>query len=68
MEKKLYRPEEVAEMLGIKTSTIRKWIFDRRLTVIKVGRSVRIPSQEVERVIRKGIRAAITFSNSGDSQ
>lgn len=64
MEREFYRPEEVAEKLGIKVSTVRRWIFDRRLSVIKLGRSVRIPATEVDRIIRTGIRPAIVIAGS----
>lgn len=59
MKREFYRAEEVAERLGVKVSTVRRWIFDRRLTVIKFGRAVRIPESEVERMIEMGTRSSI---------
>jgi excisionase family DNA binding protein len=45
---------EVATALSLKESTIRRWIAERRLTVIHPGgsRAVRIPRAEIERLIQ----------------
>lgn len=43
---------EVAQRLGLQPSTIRLWIAKRKLSYVKLGRSVRIPDAEVDRIIR----------------
>ena len=35
--KKLYSPEEAAELLGINPNTIRAWLRDGRLKGVKLG-------------------------------
>jgi len=54
----LYRVEEAAKRLSIQTSTMRRWIFDRKIAVVRVGtRAVRIPDSEIERIISEGTAA-----------
>ncbi|MBI1748207.1 MAG: helix-turn-helix domain-containing protein [Acidobacteria bacterium] len=48
MNQELLSVEEAARILGIKPSIIRMWIFQRRLRKVKLGRSVRIPSDFIE--------------------
>jgi len=45
------RVEEVAKMLGYKSSTIRKKLLRREISYRKVGRIVVIPESEVERLL-----------------
>jgi len=49
---------EFAKALGVKPSCIRRWILLRKITVIKIGRLVRVPSKELQRLIDAGIRPA----------
>jgi len=49
---------QVAERLNVTRACIRRWILERRLAVVKVGRLVRIPLSEVERLIDSGLRPA----------
>jgi excisionase family DNA binding protein len=51
---------DVAARLGLKPSTIRRRILERRIDYVKNGRSVRIPVEAVERIITTGFRPAIT--------
>ena len=46
--------EEAAHELGVKESTVRAWIARRRLGFVKLGRCVRIPRSELERIVRQG--------------
>jgi excisionase family DNA binding protein len=43
---------EVGQRLGLKPATVRLWIAKRKLGYVKLGRSVRIPELEVDRIIR----------------
>ena len=45
------RVDEVAQMLGYKSSTIRKKLLRREISYRKVGRIVVIPESEVERLL-----------------
>ena len=52
---KLLRPEEVADWLGLRVSTIRSWILHRRIEVVRVGRrAIRIPASVVRKIIDAG--------------
>ena len=45
---------QAAERLGLRDSTIRAWIAQRRIGIVRLGRAVRIPADEVERLINEG--------------
>jgi excisionase family DNA binding protein len=44
---------ETARALGISRHTVRAWIAQRRIGYLKLGRSVRIPQAEIERILRE---------------
>jgi len=46
--------EEAARLLSLSPHTIRAWIASRELEYVRLGRAVRIPAQEIERLIRHG--------------
>jgi excisionase family DNA binding protein len=46
--------EACAEALGLKPATIRAWIARRRISIVRLGRAVRIPQTEVDRLINRG--------------
>jgi excisionase family DNA binding protein len=46
--------KETAAKLGLKEPTIRLWIAQRRIGIVRLGRAIRIPSEEVERLILEG--------------
>ena len=50
---------EAAARTGRKVSTWRRDILLRRIPYVKIGRSVRIPVEVVERLIRDGWRDAV---------
>lgn len=50
----LLRVAEAAKALGIKDDTVRVWVARRVMTSVKLGAAVRIPSEEVDRLIREG--------------
>jgi excisionase family DNA binding protein len=54
---------EAAARTGRKVSTWRRDILLRRIPYVKLGRSVRIPVEVVDRLIRDGWREAV---DSGD--
>lgn len=45
---------QAAERLGLRDSTLRAWIVQRRIGIVRLGRAVRIPLEEVERLIAEG--------------
>ena len=56
---KLYTVEQVAEVLGVTTACIRRWVLERQIAFVKDGRLVRIPGNELERVLEAGMRPAL---------
>jgi excisionase family DNA binding protein len=45
---------ETAAELNVSVHTIRAWIAARRLGHVRLGRAVRVPMQEIERLIQRG--------------
>jgi len=54
----LLNVSQVAERLGVTGACIRRWILERKITTVKLGRLIRIPYSEVERLISSGTRPA----------
>ena len=62
---KLLTVREVATRLGLKESTIRKYILRRQITYVKPSvRAVRIPIEELERILTAGLRPALEADTS----
>ena len=55
-ENRLLKAEEFAAAPNIKSSCVRRWILERRIVTVKVGRLVRIPAAEIDKIIRAGLR------------
>ena len=55
----LFRVEPAAAKLGIKPKTLRNWIGGRRIGVHRIGRAVRIPGSEIERILEAGFTPAL---------
>jgi excisionase family DNA binding protein len=45
---------QAAEALNLSPFTIRAWIARRQIGVVRLGRSVRIPVSEIERLTTQG--------------
>jgi len=56
---KLLTIEQAAELLGMRPVTIRMWAASRRIARVKLGRSVRIPESEIERLIEHSLIPAL---------
>lgn len=56
---KLLTAEEAAFQLGLKVSTIRRKILERKITTVKLGRAVRIPIEVVDELIKAGWREPV---------
>ena len=50
---------DAAKELGLKEATIRAWIARRQLAYVKLGRSVRVPAEEITRLIKQGTVPAV---------
>lgn len=53
---KLLTVRQAAEFLALRPATIRKMILQRRLPVVRIGRSVRIKEIDLEGIVRDGYR------------
>jgi excisionase family DNA binding protein len=49
-----YTPEELAALLKVTRQAIYNWIQQGRLEAVRIGRTVRIPGAEVERLLQEG--------------
>ncbi len=45
---------QAAAELGLSVACVRKWIAERRIGIVRLGRAVRIPQTEIERLIEEG--------------
>jgi excisionase family DNA binding protein len=45
---------EAAAQLNLSKATIRAWIAQRRLGHVRLGRAVRIPAEEIDRMLTAG--------------
>lgn len=55
---KLLRVPEAAEMLALSQKCLWSWIAARRISVVRLGRAVRIPFSEIERLMEEGTTPA----------
>jgi len=51
---RLLKPIEVAERLALSPATIRKWILNRRLPTVRLGRAVRVKEDDLDALVRMG--------------
>jgi excisionase family DNA binding protein len=56
--KRLLTITELAEALGVSVACCRRWVLERRVSITKLGRLVRVPASEVDRLIAEGMRPA----------
>jgi excisionase family DNA binding protein len=48
--------KEAARRLACTEAAVRKWLYQRRLPAVKVGRLVRLREVDLEAMIAKGVR------------
>ena len=51
---KLLRVREVSDATALSQACWRRWILEGRVEVVRLGRAVRIPQAEIERIISQG--------------
>jgi excisionase family DNA binding protein len=56
MEKKTFTKKQFAVALEVSEGLVNKWIRTGKVRVIYLGRCVRIPADELERVLAGGVR------------
>lgn len=52
-ERQLLTAKEAAEFLSVSENTIRQWIWQRRLPVIRLGRAVRLKRDDLSQLIKR---------------
>lgn len=52
----MYSINQTAQALGLSAITIRRMIYDGRINAVKVGKSWRISSGEVDKIVKNGIK------------
>lgn len=55
----LWTLRDLAQDSSIKVSTWRRWILERHVPVVRIGRSIRIKDEDYRKLIQKGYRKAI---------
>ena len=63
MERRLYRIREFAEATGTSLAGAYKHAANGALKTVRIGRTVLIPAEELERVLREGIQPQRTAVN-----
>ena len=61
MKDKIQRPltvREAADVLNLSQACIRSWLANRRLGFVRLGRAIRIPETEIERLLAQGMNPA----------
>ncbi len=51
---KLLRISDVADRLAVSPLTVRKWVFQKRLPIVRVGRAVRVREEDLDALVRLG--------------
>jgi excisionase family DNA binding protein len=51
--------DEAAHRLGLKPVTLRMWATQRKIARCKIGRAVRIPESEIERIVASSLIPAL---------
>ena len=56
-QQKIFTVEETAQALRVKQPTIRSWILNKRLPVIRLGRKVFVHGETIEKALKDGLEA-----------
>lgn len=56
--KKLLTVPEFADALGVTVACVRRWVLERKIAHVKVGRLVRFRPEVLEEIISQGMRPA----------
>jgi len=59
LQERLLSPQQFADRLSISRWTAYAWISEGRIKSVKIGRLVRIPESEVERLVQEGLQEVI---------
>lgn len=65
-DQKLLTIRGASDRLGLRESTLRKWVLQKRIAYCKLGRAVRFPANVVEKMIHESYREAIAEGGGSD--
>ena len=65
MKKRLYDSYEVCELFGISLQSLRRAIAIKKIKAIHVGRALRIPAEEIEKMVQ-GEAALLNVQEAAD--
>ena len=54
----LLTKQEFSKPLGVTIACVNRWLLEGKIARVKVGRLVRIPAEELDRIISEGYRPA----------
>jgi excisionase family DNA binding protein len=57
-EVSLLRVNDFAALLNVTPACVRRWLLERKINSVRIGRLVRIPRAEVSRLVERGLRPA----------
>lgn len=57
---RLLTAQQTADVLAVKLSTVYQWAYERRIPTVKIGRSLRFRESEIEKLIRRNERPALS--------
>lgn len=60
VDQQLLTIREASDRLGLRESTLRRWVLQRRIAYCKIGRAVRVPAAVIEEMVRVGYRETTT--------
>jgi excisionase family DNA binding protein len=60
-ERQMLTAREAATFLGLSENTIRMWIWQRRLPVVRLGRAVRLRREDLEKIIERNREEAVAL-------
>jgi excisionase family DNA binding protein len=61
MDPELLSVAQVAQRLSVTEAAVRKWLAQRRLPVVKLGRLTRVPSYALNVIAEHGLPAPNTY-------
>jgi excisionase family DNA binding protein len=57
----LLTAREAAQFLRLSENTVRQWIWQRRLPVVRLGRAVRLRKADLEKLLERHYEEAVTL-------
>ena len=66
--KQLMTISEFAESLHVTIACVRRWVLERRINTIRVGRLIRFSPEERERIVAQGLVPARPQQGAEDTE